>query len=82
MLRVLVTASEKTRCERLRRDGGLLDEEDSAKAVRESDRARTRYLRELYDVRREEPTHYDLVINTDLLTPAAAAACVVAAAKG
>src|SRR5262249_57384795 len=60
-LRVLVTASPETRARRL---GGS----DAARTVKESDAARRDYLRRFYDVREESPTHYDLVVNTDVLS--------------
>ncbi len=56
-------------------------EGDAAKAVRESDQARRDYLRRFYDVKEEQPTHYDLVVSTDTLTPQAATALIVAAAR-
>lgn len=77
LLRVLVTASPETRAERLR----LLDAGDAAKAVRESDKERAQYLRRFYDVRSEEPVHYDLVLNTDALAVERVAAAIVAAAR-
>jgi len=82
VLRVLVTASEKTRVQRTWLTGKLLNEADSAAAVTESDHARREYLREFYAVRDEQPTDYDLVINTDALEPEPAAACIIAAANG
>jgi hypothetical protein len=80
VLRVLVTASEKTRIERFWLDGKLLSESDAAAAVKESDRERHEYLRSFYGVREEQPTDYDLVINTDVLEPEQAAASICAAA--
>jgi len=77
-----VTASEKTRVQRTWLTGKLLNEADSAAAVTESDHARREYLREFYAVRDEQPTDYDLVINTDALEPEPAAACIIAAANG
>jgi cytidylate kinase len=76
VLRVLVTASPETRGERL----ALLETDDAAKAVRDSDRERDQYLRRFYGVREESPLHYDLVINTDTLAAEPAAAVIVAAA--
>lgn len=70
VLRVLVTASDETRASR---SGG-------AKQVRREDGNRADYLRRFYGVERELPTHFDLVINTDVLTPEKAADIIVAAA--
>ena len=50
------------------------------KLVRESDAARAAYFKEFYGLSEESPTHYDLVVNTGLLTVAETAELVVAAA--
>lgn len=81
VLRVLVTASPETRVERLARESGI-DGKAAKKAVDDSDKERARYLERFYDVRHEMPVHYDLTLNTDLVTPADAAALVVAASRG
>lgn len=78
-LRVLVTASPETRASRLAEGEGL-DESAAARAVKDADAARADYLRRFHDVRQELPTQYDLVLNTDLLSPEQAAALVSAAA--
>ncbi len=70
-LRVLVTASDETRASRV---------PDGAKQVRKEDGNRADYLKRFYGVERELPTHFDLVINTDVLTPEKAADIIVAAA--
>lgn len=80
VLRVLITASERTRVERMSFKG-MLNESEAALAIKESDRERREYLRDFYGVREELPTHYDLVINTDVLEADNAAAIVVAAAQ-
>jgi hypothetical protein len=82
VLRVLVTASERSRCERLWLDSKLLDEDDAARAVAESDRERARYLERFFEVREESPTLYDLVINTDALRIEQAVGAIAAAAQG
>ena len=81
LLRVLVTASPAVRVERLVMRGDLAEGEAN-KVVEESDSQRKGYLRRFYDVREELPTHYDLVINTDHLSPDAAAQLIVSAARG
>ena len=78
-LRVLVTASPGTRAERLGRQEGL-DPAGAARAVKDSDAGRRDYLRRFYDVDEELPTHYDLVVNTDVLTVEQAADLVARAA--
>jgi len=80
LLRVLVTGSPRTRAQRLWLTGRLLNEEESARAVADSDRERQRYLERFFDVREELPTHYDLVINTDQLRIEQAVGAIVAAA--
>ena len=55
--------------------------EAEAAAVAQSDRNRRDYLRGFYAVREELPTHYDLVINTDGLTPEEAGEIVGFAAR-
>jgi cytidylate kinase len=81
LLRVLVTASPRVRAERLSSEANLSASE-ARKAVADSDRQRREFLRRFYNIRQELPTHYDLVINTDVLTPSQAARLVVSAAKG
>jgi cytidylate kinase len=78
LLRVLVTASTDTR--ELRVAEGLVDE-DTERAIEDSDVARADYLERFYGVERELPTHYDLVLNTDVLTSEQAAAAVVLLAE-
>lgn len=78
MLRVLVTGSPEVRTSRLVQEQGLGPEE-AKKLVREGDKARADYLRRFYGLKDELPTHYDLVVNTDVLTPEGAAAIVLAA---
>jgi cytidylate kinase len=79
VLRVFVTASEATRRERVWLDGKLLNEEEAARAVAESDRERARYLERFFDLRAEPPTLYDLVVNTDALRVDQAVGAVAAA---
>ena len=78
-LRVFVTASPETRVRRVMEQGEL-PERAAQKAINASDRARREYLWRFYAVRQESPTHYDLTLNTDALTPAATAAIMIGAA--
>ncbi len=80
LLRVLVTGSPAARAERLAREAGM-GKTEARKAVDESDRQRRGYLRRFYDLRQELPTHYDLVVNTDVLAAPLAARLVVIAAR-
>lgn len=79
LLRVLVTASADTRVAQLIEGGGMTND-DAARSVRDSDSARRDYLRRFYDIKEEQPTHYDLVLNTDTLSLASAASLIVKAA--
>jgi cytidylate kinase len=79
-LRVLVTASPDTRATRLARAEGL-DRAEAARAVKNSDRARADYLKRFCDVGEELPTHYDLVVNTDVLSVEQGAELVAQAAS-
>lgn len=81
VLRVLVTASEKTRAERLRSGGQVGSEAEAVAALKKSDRERRDYLRDFYGIKEESPTNYDLVINTDVLPAERAAGLIVAAAS-
>lgn len=65
-LRILVTASPETRTARLavQAHGELR----AKKKVEESDAARADFFRRFYSLQAEQPTHYDLVINTDHLS--------------
>jgi cytidylate kinase len=78
-LRVLVTASQQTCIQRVA-DLRRCSEADAEAAVKSSDAARASYLQRFYGVSAERPSHYDLVVNTDRLTPERAAALVVEAA--
>jgi len=80
VVRVLVTASPETRRARIAKERGL-GEKDAAKAVERSDTARADYLKRFYGEKRELPTQYDLVVNTDRLTPDEAVELVVLAAQ-
>lgn len=78
IVRVLVTAPPELRAQRIAAEREL-DDKAAAKVVKDSDTARADYLRRFYEVDRELPTHYDLVLNTERLTPEDAAGLIVAA---
>jgi cytidylate kinase len=79
-LRVLVTASPDTRAARVGVAEGL-DPGRATRAVKDSDAGRRDYLKRFYDVDEELPTHYDLVVNTDVLSVEQAAELVSQAAS-
>jgi hypothetical protein len=78
-LRVLVSASTSTRSGRIAGERGISPSQ-AEKVVRNEDAARADYLERFYGIDQELPIHYDLVLNTDVLSPAEAAAVVTAAA--
>jgi cytidylate kinase-like protein len=65
-LRVLVTASPDTRAKRLAKREGI-DAADARRKIKDSDAGRRDYLKSFRGVDEEAPTHYDLVLNTDVL---------------
>jgi cytidylate kinase len=83
VLRVLVTASPEARARHLVQTEQL-DEHDAAKRIRRSDKERAAYIKRFYSVDRELPSHYDLVVNTERLSPEDACTLVLntAAALG
>lgn len=80
LLRVMVTASADVRAGRVAESQGL-DKGKAARAVADSDKARHDYFRRFYRLSEELPTHYDLVINTDVLSVAQAAQAILAVAR-
>jgi len=80
ILRVLVTGSPEARARRLAQTEGL-EEAQAARAVSDGDAGRADYLRRFYDVRQELPTHYDVVVNTDQLSPEQVTELVCGAAR-
>ena len=80
VLRVFLTASEQTRVKRLVETHDAGTDKEALKLLKESDAERRAYLLDFYKVKEELPTHYDLVVNTDSLSAARAAAIVVFAA--
>ncbi len=80
VLRVLVTASPRTRAKRVSEQEGV-DPAKAERTVKAADAARRDYLKRFYDVADELPTHYDLVVNTDGLSIEEAAALVAHVAE-
>jgi len=81
VLRIFVTAPAPTRAERSAQAEGL-ESKEAAKAIKDSDNARADYLRRFYEIDDELPTHYDLVVSTDVLSVEQAAEIVAQAAQG
>jgi cytidylate kinase len=80
VLRVLVTAAPSTRNRRLAEERGV-DDGEAARLVKSGDANRRDYLKRFYDIPAEMPTQYDLVLNTDRLTPEQAADLIVRVAQ-
>jgi uncharacterized protein len=78
-LRVLVTASPEVRARRILQTQQL-DEHEAARRIDRSDKERAAYIKRFYAVEQELPSHYDLVVSTDRLSPSDACALVLAAA--
>lgn len=81
VLRVFITASPETRARRLA-ESQEVDEKEAARMIKRGDANRADYIKRFYRIDAELPTHYDLVINTDKLTPEDAARLVLDAVNG
>jgi hypothetical protein len=77
-LRVLVTASPETRAERLASERNI-EAREAARLIKDEDAGRATYLKRFYGVDQELPTHFDLVVNTDVLSAEEAAKVILAA---
>ena len=80
VVRVLITGSSESRAARLSAQGSV-DARQAGKAVEDSDRERKKYLERFYGIGTELSTHYDMVLNTDVLPLSVAAGAIVAAVK-
>ena len=79
-LRVLVTASPATRCARVAAEQGLSEKDAAAHRLGRRTRTGLDYLKRFFGEKSELPTQYDVVVNTDRLSPAEAASIVTVAA--
>jgi CMP/dCMP kinase len=79
VLRVFVTAPDEIRAARFAETEGV-NPKRAAKELEDSDKGRAVYLQRFYGVKNEQPTDYDLVLNTEKLGTDAAAALIAAAA--
>ncbi len=77
VLRVLITAPEETRARRLHEANPSQSEAQALAAIHNSDRERRDYFRLFYHVKEELPTHYDVVVNTEVLLPEQAVALIL-----
>jgi cytidylate kinase len=79
-LRVLITGSLETRARRIAAVTEM-DEQEAIRATKDSDSQRRDYFKRFYKLSEELPTHYDLVVNTDTLTPGQAVDAILSAAR-
>jgi cytidylate kinase len=79
-LRVLVTASPDSRAKRLAELQGI-ETNEARRKIKNADAGRRDYLKSFHGVDEEAPTHYDLVLNTDVLRIEEAARVVSLAAR-
>jgi len=68
VLRVLITASAEMRVWRVA-DQAKVPLAKATEIVKHSDAARAHYIKQFYDIDAELPTHYDLIVNTDAVSP-------------
>jgi cytidylate kinase len=80
VLRVFVTASPEIRAGRIAAARGI-GAEEAARAIKDSDKSRRDYLKTFYGASEELPVHYDIVVNTDVLTLEQAVEAILAAAE-
>jgi cytidylate kinase len=80
VFRVLITASPDVRARRIVDEIGC-STADADRALQDSDRERRDYFKRFHSVSEELPTHYDLVINTDLIGVDQATRLIIAAAS-
>jgi len=81
VLRIMITASDQTRSERLAA-AQMLTVKDAAAAIVKSDLERRNYFQSFYHLKQELPTHYDSLLNTDVLSSQQATDLIVHAARG
>jgi cytidylate kinase len=80
VLRVLITASPETRAERIAK-AHECDTKEAQKRVSRGDTNRADYLKRFYGIGSEEPTLYDVLVNTDRLAAEQATDVIVHAAQ-
>lgn len=80
LLRVFVTAPPETRVDRLVQERGVSAAE-ARREVEHTDRERKQYFERFFKLSAEQPTHYDLVINTEVLPVDAAINMIAVAAE-
>src|SRR5918993_711468 len=80
VLKVLVVASMDYRIDQVKAQRGL-EGENARQFLKDLDRVRSRRLRALFNIDWQDPTSYDLVLNTSKITPDMAAYLIAEAAR-
>jgi cytidylate kinase len=80
VLRVLVTASMDVRARRCAAESGQ-DVQQASREIQRTDRERRAFFKSFYNLDEELPTHYDLVVNTDVLSTEKAASVIAYTAR-
>lgn len=81
-LNVRIQAPLRDRVERCMAEQGVAERERAEALVREGDRVRRSFVEAMYGVRWDSASCFDLVVDTGKLSPDAAAAWIVEAARG
>lgn len=80
VLHVRVVAPLEERIQRLR-EKGMVGIADIKATLSQKDRATAEYLKRFYNIDGDDPSHYDMILNTGSLTTDAAAQVIAAAAQ-
>jgi peroxiredoxin/cytidylate kinase len=80
VLNVRIVAPLVARVKRIMKSEGL-SQEAAQKLIEENDKAAAEYLRKFYNTNVEDPTIYDLVLNTEKMDPTIAAKAIVSVAS-
>ena len=80
LLKVRIIAPLDTRIARIRRENGI-ERTQAIKMLKQSDKERSKYVKHFFLVDCSNPELYDMVINTDRISPDAAARLIVQAMR-
>lgn len=81
VVQALLVAPVEARIEAFAQRGGL-DEDEAAKRVREFDKSRASFHQKFFKIDVDDPSLYDVTVNTARLTPEAAAETIAGVARG
>ena len=80
LLRVRIIAEPEIRVDRIRKEKGI-DGSQASKAMKQSDKERSEYVKHFFLVDSSDPELYDIVINTTKISSDAAARIIVQAVR-